>query len=375
MNRAKHPREKPVMIVSDYPITTEIENDTPYSSASNLQLLSDLHKVGIKQLDCHCTYLSFERPGEGNYDFNLFFAKYKNIDILANWQKIPFEKDLYCSKEFFSNVIGLLEEIDKVKPKLVIITGKWSLYFLTGEIKYSSTQGTFKSQKPLGGIGKYRASIMKFFSEHKIEGTIIVPIYPPVTKQREPSKIPVMNLDYKKLGFLFKEIKEGNIDTILNPKREIVVGTSYEIVEKEFKEILTELSKGKLKLSVDIETRTNTIDCIGFSYKKEKAFVLPFSTIENPNPWEFEEELNITLLMLSVLTHENIEIIGQNFSYDSQYLHKFYLVNLHPSLDTMIANHVLYNYMDKNLAFLASIYVDNYCYWKDAQIHKQGDIK
>lgn len=378
MHRSKHPTEKTVLIVSDFPILSEVESDISYSAASNLNLLGSLAKVGIKQSDIHTTYLSYERPEKDNFDFNQFFSKHKNIDIISNWTKIEHEKDVYVSNEFYSNVLGLLDEIKKVNPRIIVITGKWSLFFLSGIVKYSSTQGNFKSAKPLGGLNKYRASIVKFntqFNEYN-PYCLLFPILPPATKQREPAKIPIINLDYKKLGFIYSTYKETNsLDTFLKPDKTTIIGTSLEICKQELNSIIEILNQESVYVSVDIETRQSTIDCIGFAVSPNRAFVLPFSTLDNPNLWSFEEELEITLLMLEVLSHKNIRIVGQNFSYDSQYIYKFYLLKTYPKLDTMISNHVLYNYMEKNLAFLASIYVDDYCYWKDDQNHKVGEIK
>ena len=47
MKRAKHPTNKPVMVIVDYPIQNEVDRDFPWSGASHLSLLSDLAKAGI----------------------------------------------------------------------------------------------------------------------------------------------------------------------------------------------------------------------------------------------------------------------------------------------------------------------------------------
>jgi 3'-5' exonuclease len=373
MKRPKHPREKPVMVISDYPITSEIDSDIPYSAASNLTLLSDLHKVGIKQSDCYCTYLNYARPEKEDFDWHKQFRKHKNLE--EGFIKVNQEKDLYISDYLNNELTALLNEIVLVKPKLIIITGKWSLYLLTFCVNYNKTQGSGKSQKPLGGISSYRASILKLYNGYSLPECIVMPILPAVTKQREPAKIPVMQWDYRKLGDIFKSVVVENesLDIWLKPKRESVIGTDFYLVEGKLTQLLRALEE-PLLVSIDIETRHGTIDCIGFSWDKTEGIVIPFSTIDNPNPWTFEEELEITLLMLKVLNHKNLQIVGQNFSYDSQYLNKFYMINLHPYLDTMICSHVLYNYMEKNLAFLASLYCNTYSNWKNMQEHGKDNL-
>jgi hypothetical protein len=372
MKRPQFPKEKNVMIISDYPITSEIELDIAYSAASNLSMFSDLYKVGIKQDDIYATYLSYERPEKENYDFHSDFCKYKNLDASLGFVKLESQHDLYISKDMNDNLTGLLEEIRTVKPKIIVITGKWSLFLLTGIIKYSATQGTGKSPKPLGGISKYRASIMKLWAKFAINDVIVMPILPPVTKQRDKSKIIIMSWDYKKLGVIYKSviIDGKGLNHWLNPIRNAIIGTDLKTIVTHLNSLLDLLDALPVFVSIDIETRHNTIDCLGITANLQNGLVIPFSTVNNPNPWTFEEELEITLLLLKVLKHENLQIIGQNFSYDSQYLNKFYFINLHPFLDTMVTNHVLYNYMQKDLGFLASVYCDTYSQWKNMQEHE-----
>ena len=109
------------------------------------------------------------------------------------------------------------------------------------------------------------------------------------------------------------------------------------------------------------------IDCIGFAYENTNGICIPFATLSNPNFWSLEEELSIYVEMSKVIKHRNIQITGQNFSYDSAFIRKFWLIECNAEVDTMILHHALYNNMQKDLAFLASIYCENYTYWKDMQ--------
>lgn len=372
MQRSKHPREKNVLLIADCPFAVEIEREEPFSSVSSLQMLSSLHQVGIKQSDVHKTYLSFTRPEKENFDFSLDIKRYKNQSELygTEYSALQGYNNICISKTMLENLNNLIEEIKKVKPKLIIVIGKWSLFLLTGMVNFTATSGSFKSLKPYGAINRYRASIMKLDTHFDYNKCLLIPIYPAIVKQREPDKIPVLNLDYKKLGFIYKDIIENGIEKWLTSSRKPVIGTTVKIITDYLSNILKQLdSNPDLFISVDIETRHSTIDCIGFTLSTKEGLVIPFSTLSNPNPWSFEEELEITLAMLKVLKHQRCNVVGQNFSYDSQYLNKFYFVNKRPSFDTMIANHVLYNYMQKDLSFLASIYVDDYSQWKDLQIH------
>lgn len=375
MHRALCPREKDLMVISDYPIVNEVERDIPYSGASNLTLLSDLHKVGIKQSSCSLTYLSYERPSKESYDWRMDFKKHKNVDDFSKWFKLEHKKDLYVSDTLWNEFQGLLKEIEIVKPKIIIIAGKWSFFFLTGKISYLKTQGNFKDQKPLGGLNNYRASIMQSWEGFNLPECIVFPILPAVTKQRSPEKIPVIKWDFRKLEDIYKKIidEKVNFDFYLKPDRELIIGDSPIKIRRYFTSIIEKLDNEITLISTDIETRNNTIDCIGISYEKTRAICIPFSTIDSPNLWTFEEELEIHLLLLKIFKHKNFRNIGQNFSYDSQYLYKFWLINVNTEIDTMILHHCLYNTMPKSLDFLASVYSENYCQWKDMQTHGKLD--
>jgi hypothetical protein len=358
------------MVIVDYPIQNEVERDFPWSGASHLSLLSDLAKAGIPQRFIHTTYLSYERPDKDSYDWATDFCKKKGLETKGDFLPLEHQKDLYCSPELTLEVHMLLDEITKVQPKLIIVAGKWSLFFLSGKVSYTATQGSGKSQKPLGGLSKYRASLETSWEGFKLPEHILFPVLPPVTKQRSPDKIPVMQWDCLKAGDLFKGlVEEGKtVASYLEPKQEFILGTELETVTGYMTELLTELDKGSLLVSVDIETRySSTIDCIGIAYQNNRGICIPFSTLASPNFWTAEEEYKVFELLLRVLSDKNILVVGQNFMYDSAFLRKFFLMKVVASVDTMVLHHVLYNTMEKNLAFLASIYCDGYTYWKDDQ--------
>lgn len=380
MNRAKFPKAKPVMIISDYPIINEIDREMPYSAASNLSMLSDLHKVGIKQSDCHLTYMFYERATKDNFDYHNEFRVKVPTDSLETWHKLEHQKNLYISEFIHSNLEALLHEIELVGPKIIIINGKWSLFLLSGLVSYRKTQGSGKSQKPLGGLSSYRASILTLWKGFNLPECILYPILPAITKQREPAKLPILSWDYRKAGDIFKAVVINNeeIQEWTNPERDINYGTSLTYIKAFMLSLLVKLANEITNVSIDIETRHGTLDCIGFAYiyhDKPSAICIPFSTLDSPSCWAEDEELEITMLVLKVLSDKNIRIIGQNYSYDSQYIHKYYAIETNPDHDTMISNHVLYNYMQKDLAFLASIYCNTYAYWKDMQTHEAEGVK
>lgn len=360
------------MVVSDYPLQNEIDRDIPYSGASNLELLNSLAKAGIMQREINATYLSFERPTVENYDFCKSFAKHKaTIGSALSWYQLEHQKDCYVEETLWTAFQQLLEEIRLAEPKIVIVSGKWSFFFLTGLFTLSKTMGSGKGDKPLGGLSKYRASVCKASSSLELPEVILYPVLPPVTKHRMPELAPIMAWDSLKAGDIFKKLQsnERTINDYLNPGYNLILGTTFPLVSDYLTGIESILREGVINLSVDIETRHNTIDCIGLGYKKGEAICIPFSTLSSPVFWTEDEELEIVSRISKILSDENCHIVGQNFSYDAQFLWKFWLGKFHATFDTMIGNHVLYNKMKKSLDILASVYCEDYIYWKDDQDH------
>lgn len=379
LTRPRFPKPRNAMVVTDFPIKTEVEQDKPYCSASNMTLMGDLHRVGIKQKGCFYTYFSYERPTKDSYDFVNDFAKHKNLEPVGSdlgiagqiFHQLETVKDLWVSETLWLEFQGLLAAIREVKPKIIIVTGKWSLFFLTTCTTYAKTQGTWKDAKPQGGLNKFRASILRIDETFGagFKDIIVFPMLPVTTKMRSPEKAPVLAWDMKKAGAIYQDLINGESEKYLEPKTDFNFEQDFNKIVGYLRGLTKGLTIAPSLVSVDIETRHSTIDCIGITPKTGAGICIAFSTLENPLLFSAKQELEIVMLIRELLPMENCRVIGQNFSYDAQYLYKFWLIDVHSYFDTMVAHHVLYNYMPKSLDFLASVYCDQYKYWKDMQSH------
>ncbi|MFA6201263.1 MAG: DNA polymerase [Bacteroidales bacterium] len=424
LNRPLYPKQKTVTLICDVPNKIEIENEEPFSSASNLNLLTSLRNgrvniwnktpvpnyVGINSLDIFTTYLDYSYFGEGeidgNFDFGKEICKRKDVttrqdslvesdecggvngvaslgrfsptpevqffretdSIFSRYYQIPHQKDCFVSERLYKHIQALLEEIRKTKPKLIILTGKWSLFFLTGSVTLAQTAGNVKDRKPLGGLVKYRSSVMKIHEcwgefEHN---PIVVPIYHPVNASGMPDKIPVMELDIQKLAYRYHKIKEHGTSYFTEPNKEYILGTTKEIILSTLGEYKRILDEKPTLLSCDIECFfLSVIDCIGLTLSKDSGICIPFATVNNPNYWSLEDEVEIMVALREVMLHPNALHVGQNYSFDTQFYHFNWLMQIYGEHDTMVLHHILFNYLPKDLAFLASIYCEFYQYWKD----------
>jgi DNA polymerase I-like protein with 3'-5' exonuclease and polymerase domains len=397
LERPKHPKKRTVCIINDYPVKAEVSSGDRFSAPSNMNMLTSFRtgKVnvnsisageefkGIISTDIFCTYLDYDCFADGNFDFCKDFRKRKDL-IAADigyfldketetniFYKLEHQKDLYISDRLWKCLQSLIVEINQVEPKLIIVTGKWTLFLLTACTTFGSTMGNAKDRKPFGGLTKFRSSILKpheCWNLRYIEGQspIVIPIYHPVNSISMPDKARTMELDIQKICWMYHKVKEHGIQYYTKPDKNFVLGTDYSLVIEYLDGLLSRLDLAPTLVSVDIETMFHSvIDCIGITDSINSGICVPFASVEVPNFWSIEDEIDIILKIKEVLLHPNCMIVGQNFLYDSQYLYKYWNINVYAKYDSMIMHHVLFNNLPKSLDFLASLYCEFYTYWKD----------
>ena len=67
-------------------------------------------------------------------------------------------------------------------------------------------------------------------------------------------------------------------------------------------------------------------------------------------------------------------LVGQNFNYDLQYIHRHWGILPTNVADTMLMQHSCFSSLPKNLGFLSSMYCDDHLYWKDDRTDwKEGE--
>jgi hypothetical protein len=379
IERPRYPKQRNVMIVNDQPTKKELEEEEKFSAPSNINLLTSLrtgrvtnytnepstHK-GIILTDIFTTYLDYEGFVEGNFDYSKEVVKGKSREEGQVYHQLLSQKDTYVADRLWNQFQSLLEEIRTVQPKFIIVTGKWSLFFLTGVVTLAQTAGNAKDRKPFGGVVKYRSSILQPHEVFGLQQTIVMPIYHPVNAIGMPDKAPIMQLDMEKIGYMYHTMLEKGVEYYIKPEKKYILGTTKEIVFDYLNSLLHRLESSPRKVSIDIETVFHTaIDCIGITDSIDEGICIPFATKTNPNFFSIEDEIEVQLKIREVLTHPNCLHVGQNYQYDCQYFYKLQKLSVKAKEDTLVKHHILYNYLPKDLAFMASLYCEFYTYWKD----------
>ena len=355
------------MVINDHPLDLEMKKGKGYSSPSASMFFSELDKVGISRTNIHATYLFYFRPIKGDVS-SLFYHRGLPKDKYISWN----EKNSILSY-VYKDLKVLRDEIKEVDPDLIICTGKWGLYFLSGETAYTET-----TKSKWGTLLKWRAShlaLSSFWNRSKPH--VLIPVLNPTALWDLPKYSKIIKQDYKRVGLLAGQAIKGKI------KNFTVEGRGYQFtIKPSFQEVKDFLVAELLLLdnsvryySIDVETKSGFHDCIGIAVSETRSICIPWATLESPHYWTEQEEQELQYLLRLFLTHKKCRHIGQNYSFDIQYLERDLLIEVLPSFDTMVCHHTLFAGLDKNLAFLASLYTQVYRYWKDELKTAQKDAE
>lgn len=310
-----------IMIVGEAPGNEEEIRGVPFVGTSGTELTRMLHESGILRTECFLTNVCKYRPPENKIE-NFFLDKQ---------QKKPNELIIEGVKE-------LQEEIARCQPKLIIALGNTALWALTGN----------------RGITKWRGSMLTHGD------AMLMPTYHPALILREWGWRAIAVHDLRRAA---DALKNGSWP---ERKNSYIVRPSFEQTMDTLGGLLQRAASDKLKLASDIETRLSHIACHGIAWSETEAICIPYMCVERPaGYWTIDEETAIVKREKELLNHPNVELSGQNYSYDAQY--KARRRGYKPRLrdDTMVMQNVAWPGLPKGLDFLSSMYRKRHVYWKD----------
>ncbi len=304
-------------LVGEAPGKNELINKVPFCGTSGDLLNKVLHRCGIARQACYITNLV--KCGLPGNDFGRMWIGSQPSAELGAW------KD------------ALLIELDTLTTNIVVALGANALWALTGEKAITKWRGSLSTiTLPSGRV-------------MKVMGT-----YHPAAVLR--------NWDWKAaLEFdLIRAFEESATPELVLPQREYIIGPTYNEV------LMFGQDEERKELSYDIETAPGRITCISFAYKEDKAISIPTTK----DYWGDMPTLHNVLKIVEARLHEDDVVkIGQNVTYDLQYLARFFhILPVKPWFDTMIAQHACYSEMPKALAFLTSIYTKEPYYKDDLKV-------
>jgi uracil-DNA glycosylase len=330
------PANAKIMIVGEAPGADEVRAGAPFVGAAGQELDRMLQDAGIRREQCFVTNVCRIRP-PGN-DITAFMPKSRKLvsptDIMVQGR--------YVRPALARGVETLCQEIDAVKPNVIVTLGNTSLWALTGN----------------WGITKWRGSQL----EINLKGRTykVVPTYHPAAILRQ--------YDWRFIAVhdLRKAAAESLRPELTKPAYKFIIRPSFAITTEILSELIRRAEAGTIELAVDLETRGGRIACIGLAWSPLDAICVPLMSVKSPEGyWDYSSELLVVSLLCRLLCHPNVRLIGQNMLYDCQYFAKEWGIMPKVEGDTMLLHHVLFPGLLKSLDFLSSLYLPFHQYWKD----------
>ena len=340
-----------IAIVGEAPDETEALKGVPFIGARGQILNKALKDVGIFRAECYVSNVFRRRPPDNKVDF--FFVKKGQASKDKLDQRspfVPFGSCGFVSDEWVGELEKLREDLEALRPNVVIALGATALWALTSNTK----------------IGSYRGTIME---STLVPGLKVVATYHPAAVVRSWNLLPIFVADLHKAKF------QAEFPEIRRIVREIYIEPSLDDILDFWNEHITPLEGGDDPLAYDIETVSNPdmITCIGFAPNDRISLVIPFMD-KRKSDWCYwptlAKEQSAWKMVQGILNTPTIPKVAQNGMYDIQWLHRLYGIKVRGKPeDTMLMHHALQPELPKSLGFLGSMYSDEPA-WKQLVSHK-----
>lgn len=364
------PRDARIVIVGESWGASEAYTRQALQGAAGREFDTMLAEAGLSRETVFCTNCFAAQPPQN--DAWRFFET-KNSGAYT-W------KGLQCPKWVQQELIRLFQQLEQVKPTLVIALGNYALWALMEEgITSFSSESTGDGATVLvpSGISSWRGSML-VSSEGKLPPeTKVLPIYHPAAILRAWY---LRDVTIHDLAARVPLALSG--DWRPSPPPTVYATPNFVEAERVLDNWFIHAASGNLlRLSHDIETARGVITCMAFAdgpYSSgSTALVIPFvrpgSSGAFENYWTAEEELILTRKMIRLWSYPNVRIEGQNYNYDTQWIEAFYGSRPNLDFDTMLGHHLLWPGTPKALDYISSLYNHYYWYWKDD--NKEWDVK
>lgn len=327
-----------IALVGEFPNEQDLLRRQPFCGTAGMELSKMLQEAGTYRESCYMTLVCQDRIPRGRIE-----------GVVATVKKdITSDHVIWNGKHVHHTVVEgaerLKRELQLVKPNVVVAVGNLALFVLTGE----------------WGVNSWRSSIME---STLIPGLKVIPMISPNQLYAQWKVRPLIVHDLKRVARESSSpaINRAKYEFLFRPDYPTAVSTLTTLIDR----AKVELAAGrKLRLGGDIETRAGHIACIAFAWSKTEAICIPLMCQHNAEGyWTGEEEAELVFLIYQLC--QLVTIVGQNWAYDAQYIYRHWHFLCPDVDDTMVQQHSCFSNLEKNLAFLSSMYLPDHLYWKD----------
>lgn len=322
----------------------------PFVGSSGKELTRMLADAGLSREQLLLTNVVHLRPA-GN-DFTELLA--------AKGEKVNAFQGLKAKPDLRRGVEDLFRLIDRVRPRLIIASGNIPLWALSNHAGLNSA-----GSKPPTGITTWRGSQTH---SRSIGGRTypLLPIIHPAAILREWGFRAITVHDLRRATRFLSggqpwRGEAGKTFRFIKP--------TWAEVENRLFQMRRRLDLEPFELAVDLETyKRRWVSTIGLADDKTEIcipLIKPTGGGAVDSYFTLGQEQVLWQELKYILEHPNVRIIGQNFIYDTEWFYRYYNIQALVHFDTMVAHHLLFPGTPKRLDYLASLYCDHYCYWKD----------
>lgn len=420
------PRDATIILVGEAWGAEEAAAKVPFVGTSGKELDRILHDAGLSSDRILFANLISDRPPQNDFTHFLDPTPTKGK---RNAAPTDF-RGIYPKPALLAGYRNLHSLIARVDPLVVIAAGNWPLWALTDHAECKTSRG-FKLPT---GIAKWRGS--QTFSLPLSDSTgldasgaggrtgdlstftgriyPILPIIHPAAILREWGWRQITVRDLQRASNFVREANgnrthrgwepPANTFTLHTPTFDQILARlriwreQADTLTREYKperdqngpsnrcsrdraeRRLASLSTAhstKLRLACDLETsRRKFISVVGLADADVELCIGLFEQKlgETKNRFTLSQECQIWRELKLLLEHPNVEILGQNFIYDTEWLWRFYNIKALVAFDTMVAHHLLFPGTPKRLDYLASLYCSHFLYWKDESWDVDADV-
>jgi DNA polymerase I-like protein with 3'-5' exonuclease and polymerase domains/uracil-DNA glycosylase len=336
--RPTGPTTARIMIVGEFPGEQDLFKGSPLCGGGGWELSKMLQEAGTFRENCYVTLVVKERVAGGKIEG--LIAQTKGA-ITSNHTQV---NGKWVTEQVAAGIDALKREIELVRPNVVIALGNLALFALTGE----------------WGVDNWRSSIME---SNLVQGLKVIPTLPPSRINQVWALRPIMVHDLK------RAVRQSLSPAINRTQYDFQIRPTFEQARDQLESLIVQALQAErerryLEIAGDIETRAGHIACIAFAWNERQALCIPFMCQHNPEGyWTLNEETELIYLIYQL--SRICRIIGQNWNYDAQYIHRWWHFLFPDVVDTMVQQHSCFSSMEKSLSFLSSMYLEDHLYWKD----------
>lgn len=307
-----------ILLLGEYLNEEEAETGESFTGKSGWLYGQLLAQVGI-DIKSTARLSVLNLPGASEYTFT--GDKASGIAPVLN-------KGKYIRKEFAQELEKTRAKIAKIAPSVIIAAGPLASWF---------TLGTYATKSIRGATAK------------SLQGPKVIVTHSPKEIFRDWTLRPIV------LSDMAKALRESASPTLTRPAREIWINPTLDDLSTFHRKYIADADQ----LSIDIETASDQITCIGFAPSPAVALVVPFTCHNSTGNNYWATQADELAAWNWVRLWCEWPAVFQNGLYDVQFLWRRYGIAV-PQMqdDTMLLHHAMQPEMNKGLGFLATIYSD-----------------